>query len=195
MAPQPPQPLAAFLAAEKCRNGPGIFPGLPAVFHADFVEHQRPVIRPEFLAVQKHVQQPVVLRLFEGQRAVNQQIFLRVVHLDLPAQLEHAVFFHGQHPGVVQLQLLHRFGEFPGFIPPHQNSPPVKFLQRRTKSCVQRLFHTSSPAGSACPGRKNLRSACQRARSLTSAGFPPAACRAWAMVCAAAAKPDTYTTA
>lgn len=138
------EPVSALAALEKRRDRPREVPVFAGVFDVQLVEEHAPVVGAEFLAVQKHVLQPVILGLFKAHGAVQQDILSRELDLDLPPEGKHGVFAHDEHAGVVEGQLLDLVGEGALLVAPDDDSALVIFLERPAEARVQLTLHFHS---------------------------------------------------
>ena len=139
--PQSAQLGLALLASEELANFLGVLPHFRAIGDMQFAKQLRPIIRLEYLTVKEHVQQPVVLRLFELQRAIEQNILFCVVYLNLPAQLEHSVFLHGEDHSVLQRHFGNGILIAALFIQPYQNTALIEIPQRGTETGIEQFLH------------------------------------------------------
>ena len=129
----------ALTAGEKTPHTLRIAAGFHAVGDMQFFKEQRPVIRSEFLAVFEHIRQPVILPALKLPRAVEQNILLRVIALDLPPQGEPLVLPHDEDAHIGQLHLLHVGGETALIILEHDDAPRIVFRKGRGKTPQQFL--------------------------------------------------------
>ena len=97
------------------------------------------LIRPEFLAVKRHIQQPVVFLRIIGQRAIDQVVAGWVVRRQQLLGIEVIAASQLQHFGIVEGEPVDLLLELPILVIPDDNPAFVEFRQGSRKLAVQVL--------------------------------------------------------
>ena len=97
------------------------------------------LIRPEFLAVKRHIQQPVVFLRIIGQRAIDQVVAGWVVRREQLLGIDVIAASQRQHFRIVEGEPLHMLVELPILVIPDDDPALIEFGQGSRKLAVQVL--------------------------------------------------------